>query len=69
MLIVAGTISLILGLTIEEDKKTGWIEGAAIMVSVFVVVMVTAFNDMQKDKQFKALQAKQVMDLRVIVLL
>jgi hypothetical protein len=32
----------------------------AIMVSVFVVVFVTALNDYQKEKQFKALQAKQV---------
>lgn len=45
---------------VEPDKSTGWIEGAAIMVSVVIVVMVTAVNDLQKEKQFKELQGKQV---------
>ena len=34
--------------------------GAAIMVSVATVVVVTAVNDLQKERQFKALQDKQV---------
>jgi P-type E1-E2 ATPase len=46
-------------LTVEEDKDTSWIEGAAIMVSVVVVVLVTAFNDLQKERQFQALQDQQ----------
>ena len=46
-------------LTIGEDKTIGWIEGFAIMVSVFIVTFVTAVNDIQKEKQFKELQAKQ----------
>ena len=35
--------------------------GAAIMISVFIVVFVTASNDYQKERQFQALQAKQDM--------
>ena len=40
----------------NEHEDTGWIEGAAILVSVCVVVLVTAFNDYTKEKQFRGLQ-------------
>ncbi|KAL1449107.1 hypothetical protein WDU94_000340 [Cyamophila willieti] len=40
----------------DEDAKYEWIEGAAILVSVIVVVLVTAFNDYSKEKQFRGLQ-------------
>lgn len=40
----------------NEDEKYGWIEGVAILVSVFIVVLVTAFNDYAKEKQFQKLQ-------------
>ena len=43
----------------ENDYDTGWIEGVAIVVSCFIVVTVTAVNDLQKEKQFRELQAKQ----------
>uniref|UniRef100_A0A8C7YSK3 P-type Ca(2+) transporter n=1 Tax=Oryzias sinensis TaxID=183150 RepID=A0A8C7YSK3_9TELE len=43
---------------VEEDgeAETGWIEGAAILLSVVCVVLVTAFNDWSKEKQFRGLQ-------------
>lgn len=31
----------------------GWIEGAAILISVSVVVLVTALNDYRKERQFR----------------
>jgi magnesium-transporting ATPase (P-type) len=37
------------------DRKYGWIEGFAIIMAVIIVSTVTAFNDYQKDKQFRAL--------------
>ncbi|XP_063783717.1 plasma membrane calcium-transporting ATPase 1 isoform X6 [Pseudophryne corroboree] len=40
----------------EEEGEAGWIEGAAILLSVVCVVLVTAFNDWSKDKQFRGLQ-------------
>ncbi|CAO2636941.1 Plasma membrane calcium-transporting ATPase 4 [Lemmus lemmus] len=40
----------------EEEAETGWIEGAAILTSVIIVVLVTAFNDWSKEKQFRGLQ-------------
>ncbi|XP_076651932.1 plasma membrane calcium-transporting ATPase 3 isoform X6 [Halictus rubicundus] len=48
-----GTVSM------EEDEaKYGWIEGLAILISVIVVVIVTAFNDYSKERQFRGLQSR-----------
>lgn len=46
------------GLPGEEggDSEAGWIEGVAILVSVVIVVLVTAFNDYTKERQFRGLQ-------------
>ncbi|XP_029133669.2 plasma membrane calcium-transporting ATPase 1 isoform X2 [Labrus bergylta] len=45
---------------VEEDgeAEAGWIEGAAILLSVVCVVLVTAFNDWSKEKQFRGLQSR-----------
>ncbi|KAI1287074.1 Plasma membrane calcium-transporting ATPase 3 [Halotydeus destructor] len=40
----------------EGESEAGWIEGAAILVSVIIVVLVTAFNDYTKERQFRGLQ-------------
>ncbi|XP_012582295.1 PREDICTED: plasma membrane calcium-transporting ATPase 4 isoform X2 [Condylura cristata] len=40
----------------EGEAQAGWIEGAAILLSVIIVVLVTAFNDWSKEKQFRGLQ-------------
>ncbi|CAH2277698.1 plasma membrane calcium-transporting ATPase 1 isoform X2 [Pelobates cultripes] len=42
----------------EEESEAGWIEGGAILVSVVCVVLVTAFNDWSKEKQFRGLQSR-----------
>lgn len=57
MLIVSAVISLVLGMTFE-DPSTGWIEGAAILVSVVIVVVVSAGNDYAKELQFVKLNAQ-----------
>ena len=57
ILLVAGVISLVLGLTVESKDDAGWIEGAAILLAVAVVVLVTAVNDYQKERQFQELSA------------
>lgn len=71
ILLVAAVISLALSFykippdpdADEEDTKesadeAGWIEGLAILIAVIVVVLVTAFNDWRKEKQFRGLQNK-----------
>lgn len=55
ILMISGVVSLVLGLTVEEDKSVAWIEGASILAAVAIVVSVTAVNDFQKEKQFKQL--------------
>nr|CAD7260422.1 unnamed protein product [Timema shepardi] len=40
----------------DSEGKHGWIEGLAILISVIVVVIVTAFNDYTKERQFRGLQ-------------
>lgn len=40
------------------EGEAGWLEGAAILGSVVVVVLVTAINDYTKEKQFRGLQNK-----------
>ncbi|KAI1726179.1 e1-E2 ATPase domain-containing protein [Ditylenchus destructor] len=68
LLILMGSAILSLGLSFykpPEDQKTdsseghaSWIEGVAILISVVVVVLVTAVNNYTKERQFRGLQAK-----------
>ncbi|XP_026217475.1 plasma membrane calcium-transporting ATPase 1a isoform X1 [Anabas testudineus] len=46
------------GVEDENESEAGWIEGAAILLSVICVVVVTAFNDWSKEKQFRGLQSR-----------
>ncbi|XP_075996867.1 plasma membrane calcium-transporting ATPase 1-like [Genypterus blacodes] len=52
----------------ESDAETGWIEGAAILLSVVCVVLVTAFNDWSKEKQFRGLQSRIEQEQKFTVL-
>lgn len=59
VLIVAAIISLVVSMIFEEDhREIAWIEGAAILVAVFVVSFVTAWNDYKKEEQFIKLNQK-----------
>uniref|UniRef100_A0A8C1SJU8 Calcium-transporting ATPase n=1 Tax=Cyprinus carpio TaxID=7962 RepID=A0A8C1SJU8_CYPCA len=51
----------------EREGKAGWIEGAAILLSVICVVLVTAFNDWSKEKQFRGLQSRIELEQRFAV--
>jgi Ca2+ transporting ATPase len=50
ILIVAAIISLVIDMYFEENKKTAWIEGAAILIAVLIVSVVTAYNDYKKEE-------------------
>lgn len=52
----------------EGESRSSWIEGLAILISVFVVVVVTAFNDYQKEKQFRGLQNRIEVEHRFAVI-
>ncbi len=63
ILMVVAVFSIIFGVTLSKNKDVDWIEGVAIFFAVFLVATVTGVNDFQKEKQFRALRAKQVRDL------
>ncbi|KER30998.1 hypothetical protein T265_02676 [Opisthorchis viverrini] len=51
----------------ETEGEVSWIEGVAILCAVVVVVLVTATNDWQKERQFRGLQDKIESDHRMSV--
>lgn len=51
-----------------KEPNVEWIEGAAILVAVLVVVFVTSFNDWSKERQFRGLQSKIDSDQKISVL-
>ncbi|KAG6587129.1 calcium-translocating P-type ATPase, PMCA-type [Phytophthora cinnamomi] len=57
ILTISGIFSIILSSTVGDHKKTGWVEGACIILAVVVVTIVTAVNDYQKEQQFRSLNA------------
>ena len=58
ILMVAAVASIFLGVTVEPNKEIAWIDGAAILAAVVIVVLVMALNDWTKGKQFRGLQKK-----------
>ena len=52
ILLSAAVIQIIIGLTISDNKKTGWLDGASVLFAVFVVVTVESFTNWQKEKKF-----------------
>ena len=52
ILLSAAIIQIIIGLTISDQKKTGWFDGASVLLAVFVVVSVESFTNWQKEKKF-----------------
>lgn len=62
LLIIAACISLVIGiyqmLFVETSSSFEWLEGSAILAAVFGVIFVSALNDWEKDKKFRALHAR-----------
>ena len=52
ILLSAAFIQIVIGLTISDQKKTGWFDGASVLFAVFVVVTVESFTNWQKEKKF-----------------
>ena len=52
ILLSASFIQIVIGLTISDQKKTGWIDGASVLFAVIVVVSVESFTNWQKEKKF-----------------
>lgn len=54
ILLCASFVSLVIGI-LQSGWRTGWIEGVAIFMAVFIVVAITAVNNWSKDRQFNKL--------------
>ena len=52
---------------VEEENHHDWIEGLAILLAVVIVVLVTAFNDWSKEKQFRGLQVRGDLVRRLVL--
>lgn len=52
----------------DESGEMHWIDSAAILAAVLVVTVVTAFNDWQKERQFRGLKARIESEQRIVVL-
>ena len=52
ILLSAAFIQIVIGLTISDQKKTGWFDGASVLFAVLVVVSVESFTNWQKEKKF-----------------
>ena len=63
LLTAAAVVSLALGIyqsqSGEGGEKVQWVEGVAIAVAIFIVVVVGAANDWQKERQFVKLNKKK----------
>ncbi|KAL1460917.1 hypothetical protein WDU94_012853 [Cyamophila willieti] len=70
VLIVLGLMSLVLPYfnVDDPDAQYEWVEGVGILVSVTVVVLVTALNNYTKEKQFRGLQKKIEKEHKVAVI-
>lgn len=66
ILIVAASVSLIIGVLTEPDH--GWIEGCAIFIAIALVSTISAGNDYSKQLQFRALEHSSADDERTSVL-
>ena len=66
ILLAAAIVSLAIGA--YQEPSTGWIEGVAILIAVFLVANITAGNDYTKELQFRALEASAQRDERASVL-
>ena len=65
ILIVSAFVSLAIGM--YDDPTAGYVEGCAILAACFVVSLVTAANDYQKESQFRELSAAHDESVDVVV--
>ena len=52
ILLTAAIIQIIIGLSIGNDKKTGWLDGASVLFAVFVVVLLNHLQIGKKKENF-----------------
>ena len=60
ILLFSGLFSIVLEMAMadEHEKSHAWIEGFAILIAVAVIVIVTASNNLKKEKEFSKLNSE-----------
>jgi magnesium-transporting ATPase (P-type) len=53
---VAGIVTLTIGIVLRETNPTMWTEGASIMLAIVAIVSLTTWNETAKEKQILKLQ-------------
>lgn len=72
ILLAAAIVSLVISLAAkkylpEDEQEGGWIEGVSILATVVAVVLVTSFQEWEKQKQFDELErAKNNFKVKVL---
>jgi P-type E1-E2 ATPase len=66
ILMCAAVVSLVIEMMHHPD--TGWIDGTAILIAVFLVSMVTSCNNYSKELQFRALEQSSQQDEKTTVI-
>lgn len=56
MLLASAIVSLVIGLAVEQNWGTGWLEGAAISFSIAIVINVGALTEWSKERSFRKQQ-------------
>ena len=59
MLLSAALIQILIGCTLTENIKTGWIDGSSIIIAVFIVISVESFTNWRKEQKFHELSCIQ----------
>ena len=68
LLILLAAAAVSFGIGYWQDPSSGWVDGAAIFVAVFLVSNIAAANDYSKELQFLELEKAADVDQRTSVL-
>ncbi|KAK2958516.1 ion-transporting P-type ATPase [Blattamonas nauphoetae] len=59
ILMILAVVSLVIALAVERGKNLSWLDGTAILITVLVVTLVSAFNTYSQERQFQKLNERQ----------
>ncbi|KAH7832102.1 P-type ATPase (P-ATPase) Superfamily Protein [Monocercomonoides exilis] len=59
ILMILAVVSLVIAFVFERDEKLAWVDGAAILMTVFAVTIVSSLNTWTQEQQFRSLNDKQ----------
>ena len=67
ILCFAAVVELALGLGFGDNRKLDWIEGACIVLAVFIVVSVGSINNYNKEIEFRKIKEETASDRKIFI--